>query len=250
MTLTDYGKVIRKRWILIAIIIVCSCVAAGYAGSRFSLPSYEAKSQLIVNKTTLAEDGNFLIQQADLAVNIMLINTYKELIKTPPILQLVVKQNPDLRLTVSELTEKLKVTTSPGSQIMTVVFSDPSYGRASKTVNAVMSVFIHESPGIMKVENAGILSQADPSNAPVPKQTGLVLIVLIALIASSFIAVPLAFLLEYFDDSAGEAAVLEKMIGLTVITEIPVIRRSDLKHLKQAASYKRVGEESHVHVNG
>lgn len=249
MTLMEYVEMMRKRWVLMTVIVAISCAAAVYAGNRFSEPAYQAASQLIVGKTDAA--GNILLMdQADMAANIMLINTYKELIKSPPILKQVAKRYPRLQLTVEELRTKLKVTTAAGSQIMGLSFEDKSYARASQTVNAVTQIFIHETPGILKVQNVRVLSESDPTAAPSPEQTPLMLYFLIAFVASAVVAAAVAFLLETFDESMKQPKDVEKAVGLTVIAAIPDIRKADLKHLKQTAAYKRVGEETHVHVNG
>ncbi|WP_123041932.1 YveK family protein [Cohnella candidum] len=252
MTLSDYLAIVRKRWILITVLIVIACSAAGYAAAAYTQPMYQASSKIIVNQATL-ENGKLQVNPGDVAVNNMLINTYKELIKTPGILQKVVQANPGLNVTVDELLGSLKISSAAGSQIMTVAWEDPSYVKASKIVNAVTSTFRVEAPGIMMTDGAMIVIPSDPETPSSPRQTGLTFILLVSFVASSIVAVFIAFLLETLDSGLKDAGKVEDWLGIPVLANIPVIRKSDIKNAKQAAAapaFKRVGEDQHVHANG
>ncbi|MBW5448383.1 hypothetical protein GE107_20270 [Cohnella sp. CFH 77786] len=252
MTLSDYLSVIRKRWIMIVLLVAAACAASGYAVSANNQPIYQATSKIIVNQARL-ENGKLQLNPGDVAVNGMLINTFKELIKTPAILQSVVKAHPDLNVTTGELVNSLKVSTATGSQIMSISIEDPSYERASQIVNAVAAVFRVEAPAILNVDSDMIVIPSNPDTKSAGQQTGLAFVLLVAFVASFIVSVFLAYLLEYFDTSLREPKQVEQWLGIPVMAGIPEIRKSDIKHVKQAAaapSFKRVGEDQHVHING
>jgi capsular polysaccharide biosynthesis protein len=248
MSLIDYLKIIRNRLVLIISIIVVVCAIAGVLNSKYSHPSYQASSKIIVNKLNDV-DGQPFIDQGNLAVNIMLINTYRELIKTPPILERVVELHPELDITVNELARIMKVTTVNGSQIMTISVQDPSYARASDIVNALTKVFKSEIPKIMRVENVEILSEANSANQSAPQETGIIYVLLISFIVSATLAVLLAFLLESFDRRMKDAEDVENLLGIPVLVSVAEIKKKHLKRIKSITPFKRVGDEKHVHAH-
>lgn len=250
MNLFDYLKIIRRRAVLILTIVIVMCGIAAVMQSQLAKPVYQASSKIIVNQTDTTIDGQQLIDQSKLAVNIMFINTYKELIKTPPVLEEVVRLHPELDITANELAGKMNVTSAQGSQIMTITVEDGSFERASNIVNALTKVFKEEIPKIMRIENVDVLSESNPSNQSEPQETSLVYVVLISLIVSSILGVMIAFLLEYFDRSMRDPDDIERLLGIPVLASVSKIKKRQLKNLKTIPSYKRVGEENHVHAHG
>jgi capsular polysaccharide biosynthesis protein len=234
--------------VLIVSIIIATCVGAGVLQSQYARPTYVASSKIIVNKTNTIE-GQPFIDQNSLAINFMFINTYKELIKTPPVLEQVVKLYPELHLTANALATKLKVTTVQGSQIMTLTIQDKSYEKASTIVNALATVFKNEIPKIMRIENVEILSEATPRNQPVPQETSLIYVLLISLIVSAVLAFLVAFLLESFDRTMKDNEDVEKLLGIPVLANVAEIDKKQLKAIKPVTTFKRVGEEKHVHAH-
>lgn len=251
MTLSDYVKIVRKRWIMITIVVTAACLAAGYYGSIVSKPVYEANGKIIVGKATM-ENGLLQMSPGDAAVSAMLVNTYKQLIRTPGILQEVVATHPELNVTADELLQSLQVGSMSGSQIMDVSWKDPSYARASAIVNAVTDVFRVKAPSILRTDSAMIIIPSDPLLPPASEKTGLAFLLLVAFTASSFAAVFIAFLLEYFDTRLKEAEQVEQLLSVPVLAGIPEILKTDVKSAKPAAAtlFARTQEERHVHING
>jgi len=251
MTLSDYVTIVRKRWITVAIVIAAACLAAGYYGSMMIQPVYEANSKIIVGKATM-ENGLLQMSPGDAAVSAMLVNTYKQLIRTPGILQAVATAHPELSVTADELLQSLQVSSVSGSQIMDVVWKDRSYKRASDIVNAVTGVFRVKAPGILMTDSAMIVIPSDPELPPASEKTGLTFILLVAFTASLFIAVFLAFLLEYFDASLKDTEQVERLLEIPVLAGIPEIRKTDVKSARpvSATLFTRTQEERHVHING
>jgi capsular polysaccharide biosynthesis protein len=250
MNLFDYLKIVRRRAVLILTIIIVTCAVAGVIHSRIAKPVYQASSKIIVNQSETTIDGQQLIDQSKLAVNIMFINTYKELIKTPPVLEEVVKLHPGLGITADELAGKMTVASAQGSQIMTITVEDGSYERASNIVNALTKVFKEEIPKIMRIENIEILSESNPLNPTVPQETSLVYVLLISVILSGTLGAMIAFMLEFFDGRMREPEEIETLLGVTVLASVGEIKKSQLNNLKTISSFKRVGEEKHVHAHG
>lgn len=251
MTLFDFIKMIRKRWLLIAIIVTTGCAAAGYAGTVYLEPVYRATGKIIVSKSS--PDGSTVMSAGDAAVSAMLINTYKELIRTPQVVQQVVQSHPELNVTAEQLLESLQVSSSPGSQIMNITWKDRSFDSASDIVNAVIHQFQQLAPRIMPTDHVMIVIPADPATPTASEQTSLAFILLVALVVSSIAAGFLAFMLESLNSGLRETAQVERLLEVPVIAAIPVIRKDDLADTAPASGAKRfirAKEEQHVRLNG
>lgn len=209
LDLRQYMMIIRKRLGLI-ILFVCVCTAISAIFSIFLKdPVYEASTKIIVNQTTTQlATGQLDINQIN--SNIKMIDTYKEIIKTPAILDKVVEQYPQLGLTSKQLASKVRVSSVNNTQVMTLVVQDVVYKQAAEIVNAVSNVFQMEIPNIFKVENVSILNQAVIDDQPSPVSPNVALNIAIAFVVSLMAAIGIVFLLEYFDDTIKtEADVLD-----------------------------------------
>lgn len=73
-----------------------------------------------MNRTTESTEG---IQLNDISTNVQMINTYKDIIKGPVILN-EVSQNIGTNLTASELAEKSEIITENNSQVFSLTVTD------------------------------------------------------------------------------------------------------------------------------
>ncbi|MFD0671331.1 YveK family protein [Cohnella sp. GCM10027633] len=250
MDLIDHLRLLRRRLWLIVTIVVVLCAAAIFMHESFERPQYQAINRLIVSGTN-AVGGQPVIDQGNLTVNVMLLNTYKELIATPPILEEVVRLHPELQLTSAELAKKIKVSSAAGSPIMTIAVQDESYAAASRAVNALTSVFRNEVPKILRVENVVVLNESDPAKESSPiEESGIIYVLLIALIVSSTIAVLAAYLLEYANNRFNKPEDIEKWLELPVLGSITAMKRTSAKAGQTIATYQRAGDDIHVRTIG
>lgn len=211
LDLRQYMTIVRKRLGLIVIfVLVCSSASAIFS-IFFKDPVYEASTKIIVNQTaSQLATGQLDINQIN--SNIKMIDTYKEIIKTPAILDKVVEQFPQLGLTSKQLAEKIQVSSVNNTQVMTLVVQDVDYLKAAETVNAVSQVFKEEIQHIFKVENVSILNKAVMNDHPDPVSPNVPLNIAIAFVVSLMLAIGITFLLEYLDDTIKtEADVLQYM---------------------------------------
>lgn len=243
LDLRDYIKVIRKRLLMITLIVVVITVATG-AISFFALtPIYQASTKLIVNKPT----DTVALQQLNTDIintNLRLIDTYKEIIKTPAIMDAVVQQYPELNISAEDLIKKVSVSSVNNTQVMTLSVQDPSYAAATRIVNAVSKVFQQEIPKIMQVDNVSLLNEAKLLENPVPIKPNKVLNTAIAFVVSLMLSLGLVFLLEFLDDTVKTEADVRELLGVPMLTAITKIKDDDLKEFK--ADKKQVGDARHA----
>ncbi|WP_409344177.1 YveK family protein [Paenibacillus sp. MBLB4367] len=247
LDLKDYIKIIRKRiWLIVSIVLVAS-FTTGIVSFFFMDPVYEASTKLIVNKQS--EQVGTTTGQLDinsLNLNIQLIATYKEIIKTTRIMDKVVKEHPEFNLTRDELIQRVKVNSVNNTQVMTLVVQDESFEKASDIVNAVSRVFKEEVPSIYKgVDNVSILNESNRTDQSAPVKPNKKLNIAISFVVSLMIAVGIVFLLEYLDDTIKTEADVEKYLGLPTLSMITRIKEEDMA-IEPSKAIRQVGEQQHV----
>ena len=245
LDLRDYIKVIRKRiWIIIAIVLV-ACLTTGIMSYFFIDPIYEASTKLIVNKSN-ERVGADQVDLNSINTNLSLINTYKEIIKTPAIMEKVALTFPQFNLTSDDLVKKVKVSSINNTQVMTLIVQDTSYNTAVQIVNAVSKVFQQEIPKIMKVDNVSLLNEAKEINNPIPVKPNKKLNIAISFVVSLMIALGLVFLLEYLDDTLKTESDIQQFLGLPTLGMISKMRSEDIELRSNAIDSKLGGEKNHV----
>ena len=229
---------------MIAAIIVVACGATALASFVWMDPIYQASTKLIVNKS----DDKSAVTSLDLNtvnLNIRLIDTYKEIIKTSAIMDTVVSEHPEFGLTSEQLMRKVQVSSVNNTAVMTVSIQDKSYAKAADIVNAISNVFVKQIPEYMKVDNVSLLTAADPGETPSPVKPNPMLNLAIAFVVSLMIGVGIALLIEYLDDTIRTDKDVEQYLNVPTIAMIPRIKEEDMQSRKRTA-YANQGREQHV----
>jgi capsular polysaccharide biosynthesis protein len=231
LEIKDYLRMIRKRIWLILTLVLLTTITTGIVSFRYIEPVYEANVKLIVTKP---QDllGAQAIDYGSIDANIKLINTYKEIIKTPAIMDKVFKKYPELGSDSNELIAKVNVNSTNESQVMTISAQDTSYERAVRIVNATAEVFQNQIPFIMKIDNVTILNEANPMNKPAPIMPNPKVNTIISFILSLMITLGLVIILEYMDDSLKTEKDIKTYLD---IPTLGVIERVKLKNMKTNA---------------
>ncbi len=226
LELKDYLKIIRKRIWLIVSFVLLSSIASGVVSLFFLTPIYEASTKLIVNKT----EETVGLNQLDLNsvnLNLRLIDTYKEIIKTPAIMNAVATENPQFGMSAEELIKKVRVSSVNNTQVMTLIVEDPSYQRAADIVNAISLVFQREIPNIMSVDNVSILNEAAVNGLQSPIRPNVSLNVAIAFVVSLMLVLGIVLLLEYLDDTIKSERDIEQLLELPTLTIVARMQDDD-----------------------
>ncbi|MCF2939756.1 Wzz/FepE/Etk N-terminal domain-containing protein [Paenibacillus alkaliterrae] len=249
LDLRQYMAVLKKRLALILLsVFICSAAAAAFS-LLFQDPVYEASTKIIVNQTA-AQTTTSQLDINQINSNIMMINTYKEIIKTPAILDKVAEQYPQLGLTANELSRKIQVNSVNNTQVMTLVVQDVDYKHAAHVVNAVSKVFQEEIQHIFKVENVSILNEAVLTEQPNPVSPNVVLNIAIAFIVSLMLTVGISFLLEYLDDTIKSEADVMQYLGQPTLAMISRMSPEDANssQLSKSKQTYKAGELERVSI--
>lgn len=228
MELKVYWAIVRKRLWLIVLLMFVTAVPTGIYSYTMIEPMYTASSKIIVNqnesRSLTVENGRVDIGMIN--SDIQLIKTYKEIIMTPHIMNVVVEQYPQLNLSANELIQKIGVSSVNDTQVMSIYSMDSSYSRAANIVNAVSTVFQNEIPKLMKIDNVSILNAADPEANVLPISSSANNNIVISLVLSLMLGLGLAFLLDYLDDVIRNEADIAEIIGVPVLAAIPKVSRN------------------------
>lgn len=228
LDLRDIFRIIQKRIWLIALIVVLVCSLVGVYSIIIKKPVFEASTKIVVNQTPTKSSINQL-DLNEINTNIQLINTYKEVIKTPAILDQVVDSYPEFKLTTEGLSRMVNVSSVNNTQVMTVVVRDTSYVKAAEIANAISKVFQKEIPSIFNVQNVSILNEAktEPVVRPQPVEPNLLLNMVIGFVVSLMLGIGLSFVLEYLDDTIKTEEDVKEFLGMPTLAMITRVSQED-----------------------
>ena len=246
----EYLRFFMKRLWFIALTMVVFSGGAVVQHLFFSTPVYEANADIIVNTSRIDKDKT-PVDFNQINTNLLLIDTYKEIITSAAILEAVVATHPEFRLTPEEMRKKISVSSNSRSQVMSVAVHDESPSAATRIVNAVAETFKREVVKIMNVDNVSILSEAKLTDEPRTVSLGLVFKLALAIVLSVLLSLGILLTLEFLDDTIRTEKDVLRYLGKPTLARISTIKRSQLKSekvKKRKDKKEAAGEAIHVMV--
>lgn len=223
ISLSELFITLKKRLsLIISLGMIALILAAGFT-FFIATPQYNATTQILVNRTTESAEG---LQLTDINTNVQMINTYKDIIKGPVILN-EVQENLETNLTTTELSEKIEITTQENSQVFSLTVTDDSPYDAAEIANAVAVTFQSEIGNIMNVENVTIISEAVPVTDQISPNNSLNLV--IGLLVGLMLGVGIAFLLEFMDKTVRDERFITETLGWSVLGSVSEMSNDELK---------------------
>jgi capsular exopolysaccharide synthesis family protein len=217
ISLGEIFAIIKKK--LVLIIILASVGLSLSAAYTFYLvtPSYNATTQLLVNHK--AENGSE-IRLEDINTNVQMINTYKDIIKGPVILELV-QEKLEPGYSVGQLASMISIGSSTDSQVfsLTITTADPT--EAAVIANEIATTFQSNIGEIMNVENVTIISKATVNTNPISPNIPMNLV--LGLLVGGMLGVGIAFVLFFMDNTLKDRQFILQTVGwldLGVISEM------------------------------
>ena len=220
LNLEDILEVINKNLLMIAILtLLFGCITA-YGTIFLMTPQYEAKTQILVSQAQETE----VVNNQDIQASLQLINTYRDIIKSPTVLDDVVN-NLELQESSSAISNKIEVTNQDQSQVLTVTVTDESAQRAEDIANEVAAVFQSTVPEVMNVDNVSVLAAADIGENPSPVSPQPVINIAIGLILGLLIGLGIAFLRAFMDKRVQTEEDVEKYLELPVLGTVAKFKK-------------------------
>lgn len=212
LNLEDILEVIKKHLALIVILTLLFGALAAFATAFLMTPQYEANTQVLVSQAEEAESVN----NQDIQASLQLINTYRDIIKSPTVLD-DVATNLGLNESTSELSDQITVSNQEQSQVLTVTVTDEMAENAETIANEVATVFQTRVAEVMNVDNVSILAPADVGEAPSPVSPQPLINIAIGLILGALLGLGIAFLRSFLDKSVKTEEEIQKHLDLPVL---------------------------------
>ena len=245
LELRDYVQIIKKRLRLILWLVVVLAMITAIVSYWFISPVYQSSTSIIVNnsESTQGMDLN------SVNLDIRLVDTYKQIIKTAAITDKVAERNPELGLTGEQISEITTVSSVSNTQVLTISAKHSDYPTTVKVANEVANVFVEEIPNIMTVKNVSILNEAKMLAEPSTVQPNPILNIAISVVVALMLGIGLALLLEYMDDTIKDEHDVQLYAELPVLISIPRVTQEDLEVGKTKKSTARTEVVQNVTVS-
>lgn len=227
ISLVELFDILKKKIGLIISLGLIGLILAAVFTFFIATPQYSSTTQLLVNKSSDDPQG---VQLSDINTNVQMINTYRDIIKGPVILEEVLKDT-NLDLTVSELSDKLAIETQDDSQVFSLNVTGDNPYEAAEIANKTASIFKDKVGDIMKIDNVTVISKAESDDTPISPNNALNLI--IGLLVGVMAGVGLAFLAEFMDKTVNDERFITETLGWSNLGMVSEMSESELKAKNQ-----------------
>lgn len=217
--MVDLFKMIKKRWWVIVLLSLMGIALTTILTNYVLIPQYATTTQLLVSR----KNANIqTIELGEIETNIQMINTYRDIIEDPVVIDKVITE---LGNTLSEvdLQKKVEIMTQDDSQIFGIKVTDTDPKRAAKIANLMAATFQENISGIINVENVAILSKAKAN--PDPVSPNLILNQVVGVLVGFLFGMILSIVLETSDKKIHDEKIITEKLGwvhLGNITEMTV----------------------------
>ncbi len=166
INLAHVFSVFKKKYLKILLNGVIFGLLVFIISFVFLIPQYSATIDLLVNQRTDDKEMQYNIHQADLQA----INTYKDVLNKPVILNSVlneVKHKDNYQGNLDSLKDSISIENETNSQVFSVTVKNDNPYVAADIANTIGNVFSKKIKKMMKVDNVTIVTTAKPNNKAV-----------------------------------------------------------------------------------
>ncbi len=226
MELRRYLTVLRRRWLLLLVSVVCG-LFAGY----LTVPSgstYTAETTIYVGNRQFGEAGDLSADQSQGVVRVA--RTFAVMIASEPIARDAV-QRTGIDASSAQVARRTTALVIPGTSLIRITYHDADPARARAIANAISDALVEKvqtfEPGAVGGEGevpilpAYVFARADLP--VVPQGKGAIGRLLTGAVFGLVLAAAVAFLLDYLDITPRSADDLERHLGLPVLGVVPVL---------------------------
>lgn len=210
---------ISKIYLIIIILLIVISIGAFFL-AFIQKPKYQAYTTLVLTRINDNTQESGAITQGDLTINRNLVSTYREIIKSRPVLKDTIDT---LKLDYNEdsLADMIEVSSVKDTELIKITVKSKIKEETSSIANAVAIIFSERVKEIYNIENLSIIEKAElpieAYNVNLTKQMAIVILL------GFVISLGTVFIIYYFDNSIKDEEDIEKIVELPVIGVIPTI---------------------------
>ena len=205
------------------ILLILIFIVIGFIYSFiFLVPEYQSITQILLAKSnTTTQDGTSQgMTTSQVTLNQQLVSTYSELVKSESVLTKV-RDNLQIDKSIEDLRKNITVSTKDDTEIIQIAVVDQEPEMARNIANEVANVFIEQiAKGYYDMDNVYVVDEAKLEDAPynINHIKDLVIFGAIGFV----IACVYVLIANMLDTTVKSKEDVEKKIGLTVLTTIPL----------------------------
>lgn len=239
ISLIELAGILKKRLSLIINLTLLGLLIVGIYTFFIATPEYSSDTQLLVNRTQETDT----IQGSDIDTNIQLINTYKDIIIGPVILD-EVRENLNLNSSHGALRNQITISNEANSQVFSITVNDDNPYDAASIANTIATVFQDNLAEIMNVDNVTVISPAEANVSPISPNH--ILNLVIGLVLGAMSGVGIAFLIEFLDTTVKDEKFIVEELAWTSLGRISEMNTEELKSNGRQALPDRANESRAV----
>lgn len=227
LNLNELIQVLKKKIRLILGTTIIGIVIATIVIFFLLTPKYESAAQLIVqNEQT--ENGNTNLQN-DINGNVLMVNTYKDMIKGDIVIDAVQKNlREEYQYTYSnkELKEMIEIEQTQNSQMFQIIVTSSEPKKAARIVNVTATTFQEIAEDVLEVSKVTITSKGMIPTESVFPNTKLSL--LIGALLGLTVGIVSAFVSEFFDDTVKDRRYVTENLVFPILGDVSEINPEEL----------------------
>lgn len=234
ISLEEIFNLLKKRWLLIVGCMVIGLGAAFGITTFFMTPKYSSSTQLIT-QTPVVDNK---VSQEAINSNLLMINTYKDLIKSQVIVDKVreeMAQDYGFKGSASDISQMISVNQTQNSQMFSITVTSTSPEESANIANTVAKIFQKEGTKLTDTKKVTIASKAEINRNPVSPNKKVN--TAIGAVLGVVLGVLIALLLEFFDRTVKTEEFITETLELPILGNISVIDHSHVTKTLKNQSY-------------
>lgn len=245
--------ILKRKMYLILFTSFFGLLCSGLITYFVISPKYNAETQLVI-KT----DADMASLKTDnINYNLLLINTYKDLIKSKRVLgetKNILKNNGQFGGSIDELSKFITIEQNTNSQMFSIVVVTKDPFLSMNISNTVSEVFQKEASNMAKSEKISIVSRATLENIPISPNKKINL--LIGTILGIIFGVLLSILLELINNKVSSVDYITDVLKLVPLGSTVIVsehEKLEIQKMQQLAiinnNYLFKGREMHNEIS-
>lgn len=165
-SLSKLFSILKQGYLKIILSVIVGIILSLVLSFFIFTPKYSSTLDILVSQKKENSGEQFTNQQADLQV----INTYKDVLKKPVILNDVLKKiqkKDNYKGNISDLEKTINIENQTESQVISITAKDQNPFVAADIANVIGDTFTKKIIKIMKVDNVAVVSKAKANKNPV-----------------------------------------------------------------------------------